>query len=151
MNETKPSIKKMLKDVYEKACNGYLVELLRMWELDGHYGYWSGDEPGTIYHYGETHNLSMEEIIFCVDNDIEEDEVLQWEDYCLDAMEFNMHTPNIKAWHRGCPRTSPEAFARLRQLKKDLEEAVANEKLRVRKEESGTEEPYSFIPGEQGE
>ena len=134
MEKTKQGIKKMLKEVYEKACNGYLTELLRIWELDGHYGYWNSDKPGTIYHYGETHNLSMEEIIYIVENDIEEDEVLEWEDYCLDAYEFNMHTPNLSAWHRGCPRTSQEVFNHLRQLKSDLASAVEEEKERVRKE-----------------
>ena len=33
MEKTKSGIKKMLKEQYEKACNGYLCELLRMWEL----------------------------------------------------------------------------------------------------------------------
>ena len=72
MEKTKNSVKRMLKEQYEKACNGYLVELLRMWELDAHYGYWDFDQPGTIYHYGETHDLSMEDIIYIVENDIEE-------------------------------------------------------------------------------
>ena len=66
MEKTKNSVKRMLKEQYEKACNGYLVELLRMWELDAHYGYWNSDQPGTIYHYGEMHNLTMEEIIYIV-------------------------------------------------------------------------------------
>jgi hypothetical protein len=38
MEKTKDSTKRMLKEQWEKACNGYLVELLRMWELDSYYG-----------------------------------------------------------------------------------------------------------------
>ena len=136
MEKTKDGIKKMLKEQWRKVCNGYLVELLSMWELDAHYGYWSGDEPGTVYHYGETHNLSMEEIIYCVENDIDEDEVLAWEDYLLDANEFSFDTPNLRSWHRGCPRTEQAVFAKLRALKADLDKAVEDEKERVRKEES---------------
>ena len=132
MNKTKDSIKAMLKEQWKKACNGYLVELLRMWELDAHYGYWNSDEPGTIYHYGETHNLSMEEIIYCVENDIEEDEVLAWEDYLLDAHEFGFSLPNLRSWHRGCPRTPQEVFDRLRALKANLNEAVEEEKQRTK-------------------
>ena len=131
MEKTKKSIKDTLKKQYEKACNGYLVELLRMWELDAHYGYWNSDKPGTIYHYGETHNLSMEEIIYIVENDIEEDEVLEWEDYCLDAYEFKFATPNLRSWHMGCPRTPPETFERLRALKANLDNAVKEEKKRM--------------------
>jgi hypothetical protein len=132
MKKAKDAIKRQLKEQWEQACNGYLCELLRMWELDGHYGYWNSDEPGTIYHYGEMHNLTMEEIIYIVENDIEEDEVLAWEDYCLDAYEFKFSTPNIRAWHMGCPRTPAETFERLRQLKADLANAVEEEKERMK-------------------
>ena len=128
MNKTKDSIKAMLREQWKKACNGYLVELLRMWELDAHYGYWVGDEEGTTYCYCETHNLSMEEIIYIVENDIEEDEVLAWEDYMVNAHEFGFDLPNLQAWHRGCPRTPPETFAKLKKMKADLAEAVENER-----------------------
>jgi hypothetical protein len=131
MEKTKKSIKETLKEQYGKACNGYLVELLRMWELDGHYGYWNSDEPGTIYHYGDTHNLSMEDIIYIVENDIEEDEVMAWEEYSLDAYEFKFTIPNLRAWHMGCPRTPKETFDRLRQMKADLYKAVEEAKQRM--------------------
>ena len=133
MTKTNIGIKEMLKEQYEKACNGYLCELLRMWELDAHYGYWNSDEPGTIYHYGEWHNLTMEDIIYIVENDIEEDEVTAWEDYCLDAYEFKFACPNLDAWHRGCPRVPQEAFEKFRELKRDLDKAVEDEKDRLKK------------------
>ena len=132
MEKTKPAVKRQLKEQWKKACNGYLCELLRMWELDAHYGYWDFDQPGTIYHYGETHDLSMEDIIYIVENDIEENEVLAWEDYLLDALEFKFNTPNLRAWHKGCPRTPPETFERLRALKADLSKAVEEEKQRIK-------------------
>lgn len=130
MEKTKDSIKQKLKEQWKNACNGYLVELLRMWELDAHYGYWNSDQPGTIYHYGETHNLSMEDIMYIVDNDIEEDEVLEWEDYYLNAHEFGFTMPNLRAWHMGCPRTSKEVFDKLFAMKLDLEKAVEEERDR---------------------
>ena len=139
MEKTKDSIKRMLKEQYEKACNGYLCELLRMWELDAHYGYWTSDEPGTIYHYGETHNLSMEDIIYIVENDIEENEVLAWEDYLLDAYEFGFNIPNLRSWHMGCPRTPQDVFDKLRSLKDDLAAAVEAEKERIKNKESNNE------------
>lgn len=131
MAKTKEGTKKVLRCQFAVACNGYLNELLRMWELDGHYGYWNSDEPGTIYHYGETHNLTMEDIIFIVEADIEEDEVLAWEDYCMDAHEFGFSMPDLRSWHRGCPRTPQEVFDRLRDLKTNLAKAVEEEKKRM--------------------
>ena len=132
MEKTKHAVKRQLKEQWEKACNGYLVELLRMWGLDMYYGYWNSDQPGTIYHYAETHNLTIEDIIYIVENDIEEDEVLAWEDYCLDAYEFKFTTPNLRSWHRGCPRTPQETFEHLRELKANLAQAVEEEKDRIK-------------------
>ena len=132
MDQTTDATKKVLRCQFAVACNGYLNELLRMWELDAHYGYWNSDQPGTIYHNGETHDLSIEDIIYIVENDIEEDEVLAWEDYCMDAYEFKFTTPNLRSWHMGCPRTPPETFERLRQLKADLAKAVEEEKQRMK-------------------
>ena len=82
MKTTTDAMKRHLKEKYDAACNAYLCELLNLWELDAHYGYWNSDRPGTIYHYGETHNLSMENIIYCVDNGIPEDEVLSGRTTC---------------------------------------------------------------------
>ncbi len=132
MEKTKDAVKRQLKEQWKQVCNGYLVELLRMWELDAHYGYWVDDEHGTMYCYGETHNLTMEEIIYIVENDIEEAEILSWEDYCLDAHGFGFDIPNLRSWHRGCPRAPQETFDRLRQLKADLDKAVEEEKQRMK-------------------
>ena len=134
MKKIKEAVKRELKESYETMCNNYKDALLRLWELDWHYGYWNSDEPGTIYHYGEVHNLTMEEIIYIVENDIEEDEVLAWEDYTLDAYEFGFYTPNLQAWHMGCPRTSQEAFDKFRDLKDKLNDAVEAEKERIKKQ-----------------
>jgi hypothetical protein len=133
MKKTKETVNLELKEAYEKVCNNYRDELLRLWELDGHYGYWNSDQTGTIYHYGEMHNLTMEEIIYIVDNDIEEAEVMVWEDYMLDALEFGFDVPNLMAWHRGCPRVPNVTFDRLRQMKADLEKLVDDEKDRLKK------------------
>ena len=71
MEKTKNSVKRMLKEQYEKACNGYLVELLRMWELDAYYGYWIGQEIGGVYDYGGgMFTIGMNDIIYCVEHDI---------------------------------------------------------------------------------
>ena len=48
MKKAKDAVKRLLKEQWEQACNGFLVELLRMWELDAHYGYWIGDETAGV-------------------------------------------------------------------------------------------------------
>lgn len=131
MNETKRL--KEMRAKYDAACNAYRDELLKQWELDGTYGFWNSDKPGTIYHYGETHNLTMEDIIYCVENFVNEDEVLTWEDYLLDANEFGFSLPNLSAWHKGCPRISEDTFNKLRKMKADLQQTIEEEKKKTGK------------------
>jgi hypothetical protein len=76
----------------------------------------------------------MDDIIFIGIADIEEDEVIEWEDYLLDAHEFGFDLPNLRAWHWGCPRVPKEVFERLRMLKDDFNKAVEEEKERIKNE-----------------
>ena len=129
MSKTKDSTKAMLREQYEKACNGYLVELLRMWELDAYYGYWIGEEIGGVYDYGGgMFTIGMNDIIYCVENDIGREQYIEWQEYCCDAAEFGFDTPNLKSWMMGCPRTPPEVFEKLRKMKAELNEAIKAEK-----------------------
>ncbi len=134
MEKTKDAVKRQLKEQWRKVCNGYLVELLRMWELDAHYGYWIGNEDGTLYDYGDgMFTISMDDIVYCVLEDITREQYIEWQEYVCDAHEFNFDTPNLRAWHMGCPRTPQDTFDRLRQLKVDLYKAVEEEKQRMKK------------------
>ena len=129
MEKTKNSVKRMLKEQYEKACNGYLVELLRMWELDAYYGYWIGQEIGGVYDYGGgMFTIGMNDIIYCVEHDIGREQYMEWQDYLCDAAEFGFDTPNLKSWMMGCPRTTPEVFEKLRKMKAELNDAIKAEK-----------------------
>ena len=133
MNKTKDGIKRMLKEQWEKACNGYLVELLRMWELDAHYGYWIGGEEGSVYDYGDgMFTIGIDDMIYCVDCDVTREQYIEWQEYFCDATEFGFDTPNLRSWIRGCPRTSKETFDTLRMLKQRLQDAVEEEKQRMK-------------------
>ena len=129
MGKTKDAVKKQLKEQWKKACNGFLVELLRMWELDSYYGYWIGDEIGGVYDYGDgAFTIGMDDIIYCVEHDIGREQYMEWQDYLCDAAEFGFDTPNLKSWIMGCPRTPPEVFEKLRKMKEELNEAIKAEK-----------------------
>ena len=129
MEKTKNSVKRMLKEQWEKACNGYLVELLRMWKLDDYYGYWIGEEIGGVYDYGGgMFTIGMNDIIYCVEHDIGREQYIEWQDYLCDAAEFGFDKPNLKSWMMGCPRTQPEVFEKLRKMKAELNEAIKAEK-----------------------
>ena len=134
MEKTRDAVKQQLKEQWKKACRDFLDELLRMWELDAHYGYWIGNEDGTMYDYGDgMFTISIDDIIYCVLGDITYEQYMEWQEYVCDAAEFNFNTPNLRSWIRGCPRTPPEVFAKLRNLKADLAKAVEEEKQRMKK------------------
>lgn len=133
MEKTRPAVKRQLREDWEKACNGYLVELLCMWELDSFYGYWIGDEDGSLYDYGDgMFTINMDDIIYCVENDVTKEQYEEWQEYCVSANEFGFSTPNLRSWMLGCPRTSPEVFDRLRALKADFLQAVEEEKQKMK-------------------
>jgi hypothetical protein len=125
--------KAKLKKQWEQACNGYLLALLNMWELDAHYGYWIGDETGGLYDYGDgMMTINMDNIIYCVEHDVTALQYQEWQDYICDAAEFGFVTPNLRSWMNGCPRTPQETFEKLRKLKADLNNAVEEEKKRMK-------------------
>ena len=129
MKKTEDAKKAKLRKDYEQACNGYLVELMRMWELDAYYGYWIGEEIGGVYDYGGgMFTIGMDDIIYCVEHDVTEKQYMEWQEYLCDAAEFGFDKPNLKSWMMGCPRTSPEVFEKLRKMKAELNEAIKAEK-----------------------
>ena len=117
------------KDLYNRGCNAYLQLF-----CDKHgYDYevakdsWVANEVGGIVCVND-YFVDMQTIIDDVDLPATEDEFLKWYDYCLEAAEFGLTTPNYKSWVKGCPRTSKESFDNLRAIKHNLERAIEIEK-----------------------
>ena len=118
--------KELLKKNYEKACNDYVAALLALWELDSYYGFWISDEVGGVYDYGEgIFTIGMQDIVYCVENGVTEREYEEMLEYCVKCSEYNLPMINLNAWHNGAPRHD---FTRLDALKKDLDNAIENEK-----------------------
>lgn len=117
------------RDLYNRGCNAYLQLF-----CDKHgYDYedakdsWVANEVGGIVCVND-YFVDMQTIIDDVDLPATEDEFLKWYDYCLEAAEFGLTTPNYKSWVKGCPRTSKESFDNLRAIKHNLERAIEIEK-----------------------
>lgn len=117
------------KDLYNRGCNAYLQLFCEKHGYD--YGdakdSWVANEVGGIACIND-YFVDMQTIIDDVDLPVTEDEFLKWYDYCLDAAEFGLTTPNYKSWVNGCPRTSKESFDNLRAIKHNLERAIEIER-----------------------
>ena len=132
MKKTSDAVKARLNEQWKQACEGYLAELLRMWELDAYYGYWIGDEVGGVYDYADgAICIGMDDMKYCVEHDVTRKQFDEWSNYICEATEFDLPTPNLRSWMAGCPRTPHEAFVRLRQLRDDLNEAIEKEKEKI--------------------
>lgn len=118
----------MLKENYEKACNGYLVELLNMWDLSHKYGWWAGDEAGSTYFYEDAFSVSMDDIIYIVSNQIPYEEYLEWYEYTTWAIEFGQNVPNLKSWHLGCPRVDKETQKKIMDMKAEFDRLICETK-----------------------
>ena len=128
-NNISKAILRALREDYEKACNGYLVTLLNMWELDSHYGFWVSDEVGGTYSYGDTGlYLNMDDMIYVVENNISEQSYREWLDYCVWAEEFNQTVPNLRSWHHGFPRVDEATQKKLSDMKHELNKLIEETK-----------------------
>jgi len=117
---------KLLKENYEKTCNDYVAALLNLWDLDDYYGYWICGDVGGMYDYGDgIFTIDMQDIVYCVENGVTEEEYEEMLEYCVKCHEYNLPTMNLNAWHKGAPRHD---FTKLDALKKDLNDAIDNEK-----------------------
>ena len=117
--------KELLKKNYEDACNEYVKALLALWDLSQHNGYWIGDDVGGVYDIDGWITIGMQEIIYCVENNVTSKEVSECQDYYIKCHDYNLPTMNLNAYHKGAPRHD---FSKLDALKKDLDDAIENEK-----------------------
>ena len=117
--------KELLKENYEKACNDYVRALLTLWDVDYKCGYWIGDEVGGVYDIDGWITIGMQDIVYCVENNVTSKEVSEWQDYYIKCHDYNLPAMNLNAWHKGAPRHD---FTKLDAAKKTLEDKIENEK-----------------------
>lgn len=131
--KTADAIKRNLKVQWEQSCNAYLLELSNMWELDYDltpkgYGYWIGDIVGDVYDYGGMLTINMQDIIFCVENDVSKDAYFEYTEYCLKCSEYNFSIPSIQAYFNGCPQIPQATFDKLDAMKSELNKCIEDTK-----------------------
>ena len=121
----------LLKEQYETACNQYVFVLLNLWGFDSHYGYWVGGSAGSTYCYGDDLFFDMDDIIFIVENNVSEKAYRQYLDYCAKCSEYSFNIPNFPSYYKGCPIVPKETFDKLDGLKKNLADAIEEEKSKT--------------------
>jgi hypothetical protein len=120
-----------LKRSYRKVCLEYLYQLFIDWNLyegdeDGtqNFGWWVGDEVGSIYCLEDDTFIDMDDIRYCVDNNVSRDTYEEYTEYNLNCSEYGFDTMNLDAFVHGAPRIPKESFDRLSECKKTLYDAI---------------------------
>lgn len=80
---------------------------------------WVGGDVGGIAAIGDYY-VDMRTIIVDLREEAPEEEFIRWYDYCLEADELHITSPNYRSWLHGCPRVPEERLQRLRDLRAQL-------------------------------
>lgn len=117
------------RDLYNRGCNAYLQLFCEKhgYDYEDAKDSWVGNEVGGIVCVND-YFVDMQTIITDVEHCSDESEFIKWYDYCLEATEFGLTTPNYTSWLKGCPRTPKSSFDNLRTIKQSLERAIEIER-----------------------
>ena len=123
-------IKKEIKTEFESVCNAYLSLLIKDWgytnegENVNTLGWWVADEVGGLYCFQDDLFISMDDIRYCVDNNVSEETYLEYIDYNIECSEYGFAGLNLKSFISGAPRINKEDFERKKKKKKEFEEQI---------------------------
>ena len=124
--------KRELKLNWKEICNNYLFEFCVKHEYTYEPDCWIAGDPGTIANIGDMF-VSMENIRYDIDNDIEEYHFENWYWKSLEVYELTgQNYINYKSYCEGCPDPWPEsrlssirgAKQRVIDAQKELEEEI---------------------------
>ena len=119
----------LLKTNYENACNAYRDALMNQWDMLTEDGWWVGDKVGTVWFFaGGEQCISMDELVYCVENLVEYETFLDCVDYSLKCLEFNLTPLNLEAFCEGAPRHPESLFVRLNACKEEMETLIEDAK-----------------------
>ena len=106
------------------AVNAYADALRKKFDWAPVYGHWVGNDCLGHYFYEDDYCISLAEMVFIVDSDVNKEDFVKWYDYCNFAREYNQNTPSLESWVRGCPRLSEEQQNKLRDLREQFEKVA---------------------------
>lgn len=116
------SVRKLRRD-FERVVTGYVTTFSKLFELNQKDCWWVGDRIGLdLFCFGDMYYVTLDEMIYIVENGVTFDEYLAYIDYNEKCAEFKLNGLNLKSWHTGAPRVQEFTFARLSSLKKQIDD-----------------------------
>lgn len=130
MKTTNEAYKTLLKKQFEEAVNGYVDALLCMWDLTSKHGCWADGEVGGLYSHDGEFAINMQEIIFCVENDVPLSTFMNYMVYCVRCRKYNFNIPTLESYYNGCQLVPQETFDKLDAMKEELNKCINDTKSR---------------------
>lgn len=118
----------MLRQNFEKAVDDYLTAFLKQMDWDRFYGYWIADDCSGIYAYGDQHFISLADIIYSVDNNVTNEELVECEEYNVWATNNWQSTISLASWHKGYRGVPKEGREKIDKLRMELNELIKETK-----------------------
>lgn len=132
MEKMKPGVLRKLEEDYRTACNGWVLELSRLWGLDGLHGYWVGEEPGGVFDFDGAMTIGMEDIRYAVCHGVSHEQAVDWQEYVCWAGENGFDQPSLRDYCEArVPLVPREAQQRINNLRQDLMRLCAEERERM--------------------
>lgn len=123
-----------MKEKFIEAVHEYQKALEDMWQISD--GYWVSGELGGTYIFEDYYAMNLQEMILLVDEKVRIGDFKDWTEYNLKADEYGFSGVNLKSYLQGAPLVPHETFQRLDSLKKNLQDAIEEEKKKMTPKES---------------
>ena len=118
----------MLRQNFEKAVDDYLTAFLKQVDWDRFYGYWIAHDCTGFYAYGDQHFISIADIIYSVDNNVTNKELVECEEYNVWATNNGQSTISLASWHKGYHGVPKDGREKIDKLRMELNELIKETK-----------------------
>ena len=136
MKKIKDAALKQLNENYERACNAWVKELERMWDMQMQNGYWI-DEPGGVYDFDGAWTLGMTDITYAVRHGVTMEQAADWQEYVCWAAEFDFQLPTLREYvENSVPMPDHDAQQRITDMKAELTRLCNEERARLKTQET---------------
>lgn len=118
---------KTLKHRYLSLCEEYRKKFVEHYFTEEEdvvptESFWVGGDAGGILCVNDDVFLGFDQIRYCIDNDVEYEDLMEWYDYTLrlGLIDESIPTPNLTSWLKGCPRYSEEQLKKIEKEKRKI-------------------------------
>ena len=122
--KTTPKRKEILRRRFDEAVNGYVAALCKLWDIEKQSTWFPADDTTGPVCLDTGEAVSLNDMIYVVENDITQKEYMEWADYCTECSSYGLDTVNLQSWHKCAPRIPQTALNKLNELRKRFEDAV---------------------------